>query len=409
MKLELKWRRIIGGVVTAALAVGGVHAVAGPDRVLVGNIDHTITESGTPIDYFEVTCVGAVRSIRVRGSYVRLHDCEVTGSVTHAIRIGTYPTATDVHDVIIEKVTVRNSVTENGVYPACGTIGSGGWGSGIKAEKGSHDLYIHDNDVHENCGEGIAATMADHVRIENNLTWNNWAGNIYADASSHVSIVGNIVICDSNTSNGYISGRQTFGIMDGHEYYSGWTGGRSDLEILNNVVQGCYDGISIFKPEAGAVNHLLANAVISGNTVTLGWRWSIIVSSGAVVQNVTITNNRLHRTAFSAVPGVAISNNTIFNQPAITPTGIAPIVSVTLSLTGLPVTSTFTFTPPIPTATRTLTISPTAGTPPTTTVTRTPLSATPTQTPTRTPMPMTPTPTFECYLFPAHGQRVCLP
>ncbi len=352
----MKNKKIIIALATTIAAVA-VFAVATPDLVLSGG-NNTITQSGTENNYFDVTCSAPVKSVLVLGSYVRLHDCTVTGSTSHAIRVGNQygnPNAPLAHHVIIENNVVANVVLENGTFPNCG---SGAWGSGIKAEKGSAFVTIRGNVVHDVCGEAIAVTMSPDATIENNLVYKSWAVAIYSDASPRTLIRDNLVTCEAQ----YVGGRESFAIASGYEFYSGWSAGRDGLQILNNTVQGCRDGISLWSHESGAVNPALTNALISGNTVTLGYRWSVIVASGVSPSNVVIENNRLFRTAYSASSGVVIRNNTIFNAPAITPTGGVFVTNTAVNISPT-VTPTITRTTMPPTATQTASVTPRPATP----------------------------------------------
>lgn len=386
---------ITGGIVTALAVV----AIISPDLILSGG-NATVTQSGTPENYFDVTCSAPVKSVLILGSYVRLHDCTVTGSTSHSIRVGNQyanPSAALAHHVLIENNVVQNAVLENGVFPNCG---SGAWGSGIKAEKGSAFVTIRGNVVHDVCGEAIAVTMSPDAVIENNLVYKSWAVAIYSDASPRTLIQNNLVTCEAQ----YVGGRESFAIASGYEYYSGWNAGRDGLRIINNTVQGCRDGISLWPHESGAQNPALTNAYVAGNTVTLGYRWSVIVASGVSPSNVIIENNRLFRTVYSASPGVIIRDNTIFNLPAVTPTeGL--VVTNSPTNTTVPITSTVT---PLPaTATKTITALPAT---PSATFTQTATSA-PSVTPTRTPTvlltPVTRTPTLiPTVCVPAY--KVCL-
>ena len=376
---------ITGGIVTALAVV----AVLSPDLILSGG-NATVTQSGTADDYFDVTCSAPVKSVLILGSYVRLHDCTVTGSTSHSIRVGNQyanPNAALAHHVLIENNVVQNAVLENGVFPNCG---SGAWGSGIKAEKGSAFVTIRGNVVHDVCGEAIAVTMSPDATVENNLVYKSWAVAIYSDASPRTLIQNNLVTCEAQ----YVGGRESFAIASGYEYYSGWNAGRDGLRILNNTVQGCRDGISLWGHESGAQNPALTNAYVAGNTVTLGYRWSVIVGGGVSPSNVIIENNRLFRTVYSASPGVVIRDNTIFNLPAITPTGGVAVMN---SPTNTTVPTMNAVTPLPATATKTITALP--ATP----------SATPTRTPTQiiTLVPVTRTPSaLPTVCVPAY--KVCL-
>lgn len=386
--MKSKRNTILSAVFLAALAVGGVlfgansekiAAFINPPDLVISAPSTTVSQSGTALDYFDVTCSGVVKNIIITGSYVRLHDCELTGSASHSIRVGDQyrnPSAPLAHHVIIENNHVHNSVTENGIYPNCGRM-SGGWGTGIKLERGSANVTVRNNTVHDTCGEGIAATMSADALFEDNVSFNNFAGNIYTDISPRTVIRNNTVSCSAF----FIGGRQSFGISSGAEFYTGWGGNRDGLVIVGNTVDGCYDGISVFKGEPGADN-ALRNALIDNNTVVHGSRWSIVIGSGIANTNVTVSNNRVFRPVYVAsLAGVVLSNNVIYNGTPVTP------VPVTSTRTSAPATATWTATVLPSTLTSTLAAV----------------------TSTKTATPVFVTPTFECYLFPAHGQRVCLP
>ncbi len=379
MKKLLSYKKtIIGGALAAAVA-GGLYVANFVPDLIVSDANITIAQSGIPLNYFDVTCSGVVKSIIITGSYVRLHDCELTGSASHSIRVGDQyrnPSAPLAHHVIIENNHVHNSVTENGVYPNCGRM-SGGWGTGIKLERGSADVTVRNNTVNDTCGEGIAATMSADALFEDNISFNNFAGNIYTDISPRTIIRNNTVSCSAY----FIGGRQSFGISSGAEFYEGWGGNRDGLVIVGNTVDGCYDGISVFKGEPGADN-ALRTALIDNNTVVHGSRWSIVIGSGILNTDVTVSNNHVFRPVYVAsLAGVVLSNNVIYNGTPVTP------VPVTSTRTSAPATATWTATVLPSTLTSTLAAV----------------------TSTKTATPVFVTPTFECYLFPAHGQRVCLP
>ncbi|TXH09020.1 MAG: hypothetical protein E6R03_17355, partial [Hyphomicrobiaceae bacterium] len=104
MKKNLRYYLLAGG---AALAVAVVSTFA-PDLILSGG-NATVAQSGTADDYFDVTCSAPVKSVLILGSYVRLHDCTVTGSTSHAIRVGNQyanPNAALAHHVLIENNVV---------------------------------------------------------------------------------------------------------------------------------------------------------------------------------------------------------------------------------------------------------------------------------------------------------------
>lgn len=315
--LNKKVRTSIIAVLASAIAI---------TFVLSGN-SIIITNGGTPETYADYTCESVKKNIVVKASYVTLHDCEIANSISHGILVG--GDGSDVHHVVIEDNIVRSSVTENGIYPSCG---SNSWGSGIKIGWGAHDIIVRNNRVENVCGEGIAATRAPNVTIENNTVINGWAGAIYTDASQSTVISENSVTCQALN----VAGRQSFGIMAGHEYYAGWAGSRDGVQILNNNVSGCSDGINVFGPEAGAINTVFSNALIDGNTVVQGGRYAIHISSSVVTSNVRISNNKSYILPTGKLAGVVLSNNTIYAGPVVTPPTSTPGAAATATRTAVP-------------------------------------------------------------------------
>lgn len=354
-------------LISSILGLGAAISLVIANVVLSGG-NLVISSGGTAEQYADYSCSGKQTSIVVNASYVVLHDCVVDGSNSHGIRIG--GEGQSIHHIVIERNTVQYSIKENGTYPSCG---SNSWGSGIKVAVGATDVIIRDNIVHDTCGEGIAVTRSSNILIQNNVVYNNWAGNIYTDASANVTIVDNLVSCGANQ----IGSRLQFGIMNGHEYYAGWTGSRDNNKILSNTISSCSDGINIFKQEAGTVNYAYSNALIDGNTVTGSGRYSIHFSSGVTNQNVVVSNNRIFKAVSGALNGVVLSNNTIYNGSVSTPT---------------PATSTSTAT-----VTKTGTVSPTPSPSRTPTATLTPI---PTSTPLGLYQCLFNSSGFECLLVP---------
>lgn len=243
--------------------------------------------------------------------YITVSNVEVTGCSSHGVLITG-------KNVIFENSKVYHTVNEN-VGSSAGTCsGSGGWGSGLKLAVGSENVTLRNNQVYENCGEGIGITRSINALVENNIVRDNFSVNIYIDNSPFSRAISNNVSC---TGIYLRNGNRMTGISVAEESYSGWGTQRHDNQVLNNTVNGCYDGITSWVSEVSGGK--LLDAVISGNTVTNSQRDSIYLNGAN--ENVLVSNNYLFKAPrVSAPAGVTLQNNVIISNgtppPTISPT-----------------------------------------------------------------------------------------
>lgn len=287
--------RTFNKVINLAKPGDTIHILKG-----VYNETATISKSGAPKDYLSIVGHNAIlNGVVVSGDYVWVSKVEVVGSISHGILVSG-------RHIIIQDSSVHHSVTENGLGPFCNTEGNeSGWGSGIKVERGAENIIIRNNKSYENCGEGIVATMGKNVIIDNNISRDNYSVNIYIDNSYFTTVSNNHIRC---TGNGYLrDGRRAAGIASGEEYYLDWGAQRHDNNILNNTVDGCYEGIASWTskiPEGKEINLLIKNnTVINGTyrSIAIGWN----------NQNVLIENNKIFAPVHvDDTRGVTVLNNT---------------------------------------------------------------------------------------------------
>jgi hypothetical protein len=305
------------------------------DITLTGNQGiYTASQVGTSLDPVVIDATAAIfQCVKIRGSFIIFRGGLVEGCVSHAVFVKG-------HDIVIEQMTVRHNVTENGINGVCGTIGTGGWGSGIKLEWQSYNVTVRDNTVYENCGEGIGATMTINALIENNIVRDNYSVNIYPDNSHEVVIRNNQVTC---TGIYLRDGRRAQGIAIGEEYYNVspyfWPNQLDNIEVRNNVVDGCHEGIRFGRVEAPGTAPV-RNVTISGNSVLNGKWLSISVARTGDCSTLTIRDNIVYKLPiYIQCSGANLSNNTLPN---------------TLTLTPIPPATTHTATIRPPTQTKTL-------------------------------------------------------
>jgi hypothetical protein len=298
---------VIGGVSTPCSTLDQCSGllVPGATMYVSGEWDETLTVSamGTSAQPINVIGTSAVilattsNGIWIAGDYINLSGFEVSGAKSFGIAV------TGKH-IIIENNIVHHAVTGNGINGSCG---SGSHGSALKLSLGAEDVIVRGNTVHENCGEGIAVTRGVNVLIENNTVWDNFVVNIYVDNSPYVVVQNNTSTC---TGSYMRSGRRPNGVSLGEESYSGWGAQRHDINILNNVIDGCDYGILAWESYVGGT---MKNVLISGNTIKSGITRSI--SLYTLNQNVRVENNLIYADLYvKNMDGVTLLNNTIIGE-----------------------------------------------------------------------------------------------
>lgn len=266
--------QIIGTLVVIALLVigSGESKTITADSELQGSFNVvTISGSGTADNWLTVDASKAtMKQLKVTGSFIHVAGGDVSGGSSH----GVYITG---KNIIVEGMSVHNGVTENGSVKCSG---SGGWGSAIKAAVGAENVIIRNNDVFENCGEGIGVTRGVNVTVENNRVWDNFSVNIYLDNSPDSQAVNNYVYCAN--PNYYRNGAPASGLLLGLEYYSGWGNQMHDVLVDGNTVEKC-KGVRLYK-DSQMSSETTKNVTISNN-VFIGVPSPFVSVAGAVVVN----------------------------------------------------------------------------------------------------------------------------
>lgn len=353
----------------------------------------TVEGNGAVIDTtdtFGIRVALTARNVIVRGF-------TVTRANSHAIYV-------EGQFVTIENNVVYHAVLENGTL-LNGVIScrNGSWGSAIKVKVGGENVIIRNNEVFDNCGEGIAATRSVNVLIEGNRVYDNHSVNIYVDNSINTQVLNNHSFCKN---------RDTSPIAVGEEYYDGWGAQLRDVVIKNNRIEGCQRAIIVYGSGVGGT---LTNALIDNNIVASGTGTRSVISlDNQRNSNVRITNNQLWKLNIwvRSPAGVTLENNSVGGAlPTVTNTPIPiiatrtpiPIVTQSWTATSTPISSptsvTPSATPILPPATSTSVppsatpILPPATSTPFVMPTFTHTSIPPTALPSATPVPPSPVPT----------------
>lgn len=273
-------------ITTPCLTFAQAESLAQPgDTIhLTGSLEEiTVTKSGSENAPIVIRGNNAIlNGLTIDADYIHVYNVEITEADSHGILVKS-------RHVLIQDSIVRNSVTENGENNQCGTEEEISWGSGLKIQVGAEDVILRGNKVFHNCGEGIAITRGARIVLENNYVGSNYSVGIYIDNSYEVVVKNNIVACDDTylRNNNRMSGI----VVAGELYNDGnWGMQLHDIQILNNIVNGCYDNFASWTTddESPTIN-LLIDSNISSNSV----RRSIDMDS--ISENVVVSNNLLDK------------------------------------------------------------------------------------------------------------------
>ena len=313
--------------------------VAGDTLYVSGtfNVPLYASKSGTATAPITIIGNGAVLNVKysqdvgmsITGSYVNVSGFDVMGAVSHGVLISG------------KHIRFENSLVHNNIAGSAGTgtcSSTVSWGSGLKIMVGADDVVLKGNQVYENCGEGIGITRGLNVVADGNTVRDNFSVNVYVDNSPYAVVQNNYVSC---TGIYLRDGVRATGIALAEEIYSGWGAQRHDDKVLNNTVNGCYDGIASWKPQV--TGGKLINSSISGNVVTSGVRRSVAIYSEN--QNAVVDSNKVYAAVYvSNSTGLTLSNNQVTGTVSITPTVTTAVPTSTQIATTVP-TSTPTTLP----------------------------------------------------------------
>ena len=257
------------------------------------------------------------RSIFISGNSVNLNGFEITGASGHGLNVSGI-------NVVVENNVVHWNALANSTNGKCNATSGGSWQSGLKLSVGADNVTVRNNQVFNNCGEGIAVTRGINSVVENNTVYDNFSANIYLDNSRDIIVRSNTVTCsDVNMRDG----SRAKGIYLGAEYYAGWGNQRRNITVLQNSISDCEYGVVLVDGyDAGQT----ANITVDANTILSGTYRAISILSSKN-QNVVVKNNLIFNSIYVSHPnGVTLTNNQIIT-PSYVISGNAGEAGVVLS------------------------------------------------------------------------------
>ena len=285
-------------------------------QVEAGNYGENVTISRTNLT-FRANGRVITRSIFISGNQINLNGFEVTGSSGHGVNVSGI-------NVVVENNIIHWNSLSNSSNGKCNSTSGGNWQSGLKLSLGADNVTVRNNQVFNNCGEGIAVTRGINSVVENNIVYDNFSANIYLDNSRDIIVHGNTVTCsDVNMRDG----SRAKGIYLGAEYYAGWGNQRRNITVFQNSISDCEYGVVLGD---GYDSGLTANITIDANTILSGTYRSISILSSQN-QNVVVKNNLIFNSIYVSHPnGVTLINNQIIT-PSYVISGNAGEAGVVLS------------------------------------------------------------------------------
>ena len=232
------------------------------------------------------------------GSFLRIEKCKIAFHARAGLANGSASGLEVIRNKIYGNI-MRNYPRGNNGYAVAGGL----WAVGIQIPGNS---IVRGNIVHENGGEGISILNSTGSIIEDNLSYDNFSVNIYADRTVNTIIRRNFVYCSGTNEKDVYPYVLTYqfdnmrkrlraeGIATGDEG-STLQPVSTDNKISSNIIKYCRSGLSHYaqSPSSG-----LKNTTISNNRIYLPLTDPLLEGTkfygmkyGANDNNTTVNNN----------------------------------------------------------------------------------------------------------------------
>lgn len=242
----------------------------------------------------------------------------------------------NVHHTWVQGVIVKgdyNTVESSQVWQAAlanslspGSAGS--WPSGMSAARNSSPSALipgitsyatfRKNKVYNNWGEGLSCFEADHCRVEDNISYDNWTVNFYLSDTTNSIVQRNIIYISSNPAIPTREGRHSGISLADEQAHAP----RSiNNKIINNFIYNADFNAFAWSGVSGAG---LNKVVIANNTIVDGnFKTGYLGSSGIINSESYVINNIILGSS-SNIPsniGIKFFNNNWLVVPAMAASG----------------------------------------------------------------------------------------
>ncbi len=286
--------------------------------------------------------------VKLRGSYIEFRGFEIVRSRGRGITVagtGTnYSQNITVGDCLIEgsrNAGIIAIYTEDLLIERCHITDAGNFAPFARTAfeldwpvtvnmRSTRNATLRETRVHHNWGEGIAAGRdSEHITIEDNLVYNNFALQVYIHRSQHVTVTRNLLY-HTNEPAYQRGGDPSQCIVINNENQFPNSLGVDDVLVRNNVVVGCRRLIASW---GSGSNVPISNVTIEHNTLVNAYSnvnqqnaAAIYVDNGNLV-NMTIRQNVTSQQGFLVAevvgsPAVTFLENAWSSQPITAASGM---------------------------------------------------------------------------------------
>ncbi|MEZ4620968.1 MAG: right-handed parallel beta-helix repeat-containing protein [Caldilineaceae bacterium] len=236
-----------------------------------------------------------------------------------------------VSDILFE----GNDVWQNGNFaPYDRPPQSPTWPVTINADDADHITYRY-NRIYNNWGEGLSTGRlnAHHIRVENNLIFDNYSAQLYIHRSANVTVARNFIYC-TNDPTYWRSGKPSPGIAVNNEAQFDEKTDLivTDADVVNNVVVGCGWNFAIWTTGGSRRLTIAHNTFVNAVSNPGAARTTIAIALlRGDHHNIKFTNNIIYQQdstiAFVADdPELTLSHNLWSQRPPATAAGDGDII-----------------------------------------------------------------------------------
>ena len=252
------------------------------------------------------------------GKHIKILNNTVHDTRGSGIYMG-YSDLTTVTDIVVDSNQVYNTCLINNP-----PLEPGGWPSAISSS-GNGNIYVTNNQVHNNYGEGIVFGSGSGGLIAANIVYDNFSAGLYLVNSTNSTVEKNLVYTTYDRKF-YRFNQPSPGIQLANE---------SDVnklennKIINNIVIGGREGFSYYSsygPGGGLKNTIIANNTFYRATGTL-----LLIQKDAGHMNTLIANNIFYQTDGNPIsdveanPALRFRNNLWYGGNAGSATGTGDV------------------------------------------------------------------------------------
>jgi hypothetical protein len=216
----------------------------------------------------------------------------------------------------------------SGGWPSCVSVAQN-YGSGLTISNAT----IQRNTVHDCWGEGVSTWLSNGTIIQDNVSYNNWAQNLYVNNATNALVQRNLVY---NTANNYVGEARGLTLADEITTTTGINPTSSNNTVINNILYNAPLCAFCWTQQAGTglKNVLIANNTIFYNFTSSNTGYTNALTAGSAAiglstinSNSYIINNIVTGVVYvPSATGLTFSNNLWAVTPSANATGTYDVI-----------------------------------------------------------------------------------